>query len=130
MKIDTLFISDLDSYESLEDAYLRDLSKKARDLGLEIYAGSWSICPTSKVFRNKWGTAEEHLALGIRVAKALGSPVFRCVLGNGQDRLTEGGIEAPRPMYRMMAMEARAPVPIAAGEESITANVTIVWEIR
>jgi len=75
LKIDVLFISDLDSYESLEDGYLRDQAKKAHDLGLEIYAGGWSICPTSKSFRNKWGTAEEHLALGIRVAKAVGQRV-------------------------------------------------------
>lgn len=94
LKIDVLFISDLDSYESLEDAYLRDQAKKAHDLGLEIYAGGWSICPTSKNFRNKWGTAEEHLATGIRVAKALGSPVFRCILGKADDRKTEGGIDA------------------------------------
>ena len=40
----------------------------------------------------KWGTAEEHLALGIRVARALGSPVFRVVLGTREDRLTDGGI--------------------------------------
>ena len=94
LKIDVLFISDLDSYESLEDGYLRDQARKAHDLGLEIYAGSWSICPTSKSFRNKWGTAEEHLATGIRVAQALGSPVFRCVLGKADDRLSEGGIDA------------------------------------
>jgi len=94
LKVDVLFISDLDSYESLDDAYLRDLSKKARDRGVEIYAGGWSICPTSTFFRNKWGTAEELLALGIRVAQALGSPVFRCILGKADDRKTEGGIEA------------------------------------
>jgi len=94
LKLDVLFISDLDSYESLEDASLSDLAKKARDLGLEIYAGGWSICPTSNIFRKKWGTAEEFLALGIRVAKALGSPVFRCVLGNAKDRDSEGGIDA------------------------------------
>src|SRR4029079_6113102 len=54
----------------------------------------WSICPTSKAFRNKWGTAEEHLALTIRVAKALGSPVARVILGTQEDRKTPGGIEA------------------------------------
>ena len=43
--------------------------------------------------------------------------------------LSEGGGEAPRPMYRVMAMAA-APTPIAAGEESVNASVTIVWEIR
>ena len=34
------------------------------------------------------------MALGIRVAKTLGSPVIRCILGMGDDRKTEGGIEA------------------------------------
>ena len=94
LKCDTILISDLDAYESLDDAYLRDVKKHADGLGIEIYAGSWSICPTSKAFKNKWGTADEHLALGIRVAKALGSPVFRVILGTGEDRKTEGGIRA------------------------------------
>ncbi len=94
LKLDTLFISDLDAFESHEPAYLREVKAKADDLGLGLYVGSWSICPTSKTFKNKWGTAEEHLALGIRVAKALGSPVIRVVLGSGEDRKTDGGIEA------------------------------------
>jgi sugar phosphate isomerase/epimerase len=94
LKLDSLFLTDLDVYESFQESYLRDLKKKASDNGLVIYAGSWSICPTSKFFKNKWGTAEEHLALGIRVAKALQSPAFRCILGMGDDRATPGGIEA------------------------------------
>lgn len=94
LKADVLLISDLDSYESLEEKALAEVRAKAKDLGVQMYAGTWSICPTSKAFKNKWGTAEEHLRLGIRVAKALGSPVIRCVLGTRDDRKTEGGIEA------------------------------------
>ncbi len=94
LKLDSLFLTDLDVYENFEPGYLRDLKKKAEDNGLVIYAGSWSICQTSKHFKNKWGTAEEHLKLGIRVAKELGSPAFRCILGMGDDRTTPGGIEA------------------------------------
>jgi uncharacterized protein YggE len=33
-------------------------------------------------------------------------------------------------MYRVLAMAAPAPPPIEAGEESVSATVTIVWEIR
>jgi sugar phosphate isomerase/epimerase len=94
LKTDSLFITDLDAFESFEEKYLSELKTKAADQGLQIYLGTWSICPTSRSFRNKWGTAEEHLALGIRVAKALGSPVIRVVLGAGEDRRTDGGIEA------------------------------------
>ena len=44
----------------------------------------------------------------------------------------EGGGEMPvRPMARMMVAAApAAPPPVAAGEQSLTANVTISWEIR
>lgn len=94
LKCDTLFISDLDAFESLDDAALRDVKRKADAAGLGLYVGSWSICPTSKSFRNNRGTAEEHLRLGIRVAKTLGSPVFRVILGNLEDRKSEGGIRA------------------------------------
>src|SRR6266853_1236573 len=94
LKLDSILISDLDAYDSLEENALKEVKAKADDLGIQIHAGTWSICPTSKFFKNKWGTAEEHLALGIRVAKALGSPVIRCILGMGDDRKSEGGIEA------------------------------------
>jgi uncharacterized protein YggE len=44
--------------------------------------------------------------------------------------ISESGGEPPRPMYRMMAQAAESSVPVASGEESVTANVTMVWEIR
>lgn len=94
LKVDSLFITDLDAFEKLDDAYLGEMKAKAADKGLQIQVGTWSICPTSTTFKKNWGTAEEHLALGIRVAKALGSSVLRVILGNGGDRATPGGIEA------------------------------------
>jgi 3-oxoisoapionate decarboxylase len=94
LKTDSLFISDLDAFESLQPKYLAEIKARASDKGLQIHLGTWSICATSKSFKDKWGTPEEHLALGIRVAKALGSPVLRVILGNREDRKTPGGIEA------------------------------------
>jgi len=94
LKCDTLFISDLDAFESFEDTAVRAVRAQAEAAGLALYVGGWSICPTSKTFRSTWGTAEEHLRLGLRVAKALGSPLYRAVLGNMEDRKSEGGIQA------------------------------------
>lgn len=94
LKLDALLISDLDALGSLEDSNLREIRRRAADAGIELYAGSWSICPTSKTFKNTWGSAEEHLRLGLRVSRTLGSPVFRVVLGNMDDRRTPGGIRA------------------------------------
>jgi sugar phosphate isomerase/epimerase len=94
LKCDTLLISDLNAFESLEETALVKLRHQADAAGLELYVGSWSICPTSKTFKDTWGTAEEHLRLTIRVAKALGSPVARVVLGSMEDRKSDGGIQA------------------------------------
>ncbi len=94
IKCDNVFITDFGPFEKFDDDYLKDLRKTAADKGVQIWLGSWSICPTSKAFKKDWGTAEEHLALGIRMAKALGSPVFRVVLGTSADRDTPGGIDA------------------------------------
>ena len=94
VKADALFITDLGPFASFADNYLKDLRQRATDQGVEIWLGSWSICPTSRAFKKDWGTAEEHLRLGLRMARALGSPVFRVVLGTREDRKTPGGIEA------------------------------------
>ena len=94
LKTDSLFITDLDAFENHTEPYLKDIRAQASERGLQVHLGTWSICPTSKAFKNKWGTAEEHLALGIRMARTLGSPVIRVILGTGEDRKTEGGIEA------------------------------------
>ena len=90
---DSLFITDFDALESHEPAYLARVRQQAEAKRLKLQLGTWSIDPTSKAFRPNWGTAEEHLALGIRMANALGSPVLRVVLGTFEDRLTDGGIE-------------------------------------
>ena len=94
LELDSLLISDLDAFESLEDAHLKGLQARAADRGLQLHVGTWSICPSSVSFKPTHGTAEEHLRLGIRVARALGSPVVRVILGSWRDRLTPGGIGA------------------------------------
>lgn len=94
LKVDSLFITDLDAFESTETAHLKQIRSMAADKGIDVQLGTWSICPTAKSFRKNRGTAEEHLALGLRMAHDLGSPVLRVVLGGREDRQTPGGIEA------------------------------------
>ena len=94
LRCDSLFITDLGPFKNFEESYLKEVKAYADDKGIKLYIGSWSICPTSPSFKDTWGTAEEHLALGIRISKTLGSPAFRVILGSRRDRSTEGGIEA------------------------------------
>ena len=52
----------------LDPANLRQVRQYAEKLGIEVEIGMKSICPTSKMFEPKDGTAEEQLAV---VARAL-----------------------------------------------------------
>ncbi len=102
----SMLISDLDAFESLDAGYLEGIRARGDAKNLKIHLGTWSVCPTSKAFRPNRGTADEHLALGIRSARALGSPVIRVVLGTWEDRLTDGGIE--RHMESLLGVCRRA----------------------
>jgi len=117
---DSLFITDLDAYESFEIGYLSRIRTIASAKGVTIHAGTWSICPTSKAFKPNWGNAEEHLTLAINVAKGVGSPVIRVVLGTMEDRLTDGGIERH--------MEETAKVCRACKSKAQDAGVKIAIE--
>jgi sugar phosphate isomerase/epimerase len=93
LEVDTLLLSDLGVYESLEEGYLNKIRAHAEKAKVELHAGTGSICPTSTAYNEKrLGPAPEHLKLVIRVAGALGSPVARCYLGTRRDREGDGGI--------------------------------------
>jgi len=119
-QVDTVLFSDLDVYESHEMGYLRDLRKKAADRGLEIQAGTGGICPSSSSFNKKWGTAEEHLSLTLKVAGAVGSTVARCYQGSARDRTSEGGLAA--------RMEDTVKVCKAVRSRAMDAGITIAIE--
>src|ERR1051325_4131889 len=92
--VEVVLFSDLDVYENFSDDSLRDLKHRADDKGIALYAGMLSVCPSSEIFDARRGAAEEQLKQCLRVARALGSPVARCVLGNVNDRRSTGGIAA------------------------------------
>ncbi len=94
LKVDTVLFSDLDVYENHTDSHLKEIRKKAYDLGIEIQVGTGSICPSARSFNTKYGTAEEHLVLLIRVAQAIGSRAARCYQGTADDRKLPGGLDA------------------------------------
>jgi sugar phosphate isomerase/epimerase len=120
LNVDAVLFSDLDVYEDLSDAYLQRIKEQADRLGIELHAGTGSICPTSAAFSDRWGAAEEHLALTIRVARALGSPVARCYLGTMADRKSDGGIARH--------MESTVAVCRALRSQAVDASVTIAIE--
>lgn len=85
-QIRTVHFSEIRFMGSLEDAHLKKVRAKAEELGIEVELGMRSICPTSKLFDPKQGTAEQQLQRMIRAAKTVGSPIIRCFLGSMNDR--------------------------------------------
>jgi sugar phosphate isomerase/epimerase len=121
LKVDTLLLSDLDVYESLEADYLSKVKLQAEQAEVELQAGTGSICPTSQSYnQDKWGPAEDHARLLIRTASRLGSRVARCYLGSRRDRQSDGGIDSH--------IEQMVKVLQAVGSEAEDANVKIAVE--
>jgi sugar phosphate isomerase/epimerase len=71
---------------NLEPDNLRKVGAYSKEKNIEVEIGMKSICPTSKMFEAKDGTAEEQLARMIVSAGIVGSRIVRCVLGSAEDR--------------------------------------------
>jgi len=93
-KVQVVHFSEIRFIGNLEPDHLRKVREQAGKLGLEVEIGMRSICPTSKMFDPKQGTAEEQLGRMIDAADIVGSKIVRCVLGSGDDRTKPGPIEA------------------------------------
>ena len=91
-KFETIHYSEIRFIGSLEDEHLKKVKAKADEHGIQIELGMRSICPTSKAFDPKQGTAEQQIQRMIRAAKVAGSQIVRCFLGTSSDR-EGGGIE-------------------------------------
>ncbi len=85
-KAKVVHFSEIRFIGSLEEQNLRRVREHAEKLGIEIEIGMRSICPTSKMFDAKAGTAEEQLTRMIDAARIAGSKIVRAVLGSMEDR--------------------------------------------
>jgi len=86
LKLDTIQLSGLDDYQSLDPAHLAQVKDHAARVGIAIDAGIGCICPLSKGWNAGNGTPTEYLLKGLRVAKAVGAPSMRCYMGASGDR--------------------------------------------
>jgi hypothetical protein len=80
-KAKVVHFSEIRFIGSLEPDNLRAVRRRAEELGIQVEIGMKSICPTSKMFEAKAGTAEEQIARMIDAAKLVGSQIVRAVLG-------------------------------------------------
>jgi len=86
LKLDTVQLSGLGDYESLEPAHLAKVKDHAARVGVAIDAGIGCICPLSSGWNPREGNPTDYLLKGLRVAKAVGAHSMRCYLGANADR--------------------------------------------
>ena len=84
--LQVVHFSDLTPFASLDDSYLVQVKTHADRSGIDLEVGMLSICPTSSIFSGDRGTATEQLSEMLHIARLLGSPIVRCVLGANADR--------------------------------------------
>jgi sugar phosphate isomerase/epimerase len=103
----------------LEPENLKRVRRRAEELGIEIEIGMRSICPTSKMFDPKAGTADEQLGRMIDSAVIVGSKIVRAVLGSADDR-------KPGPLSRHI--ESMVAVLRRARSKAMDAGIKIAIE--
>jgi hypothetical protein len=112
-------------------ARLEDVNKLGGALDALVAAGANQINGISFSIQNDAPLLEKARAQAIADARLRAETYAKAAgvtLGPVLS-ISEGGGEAPpRPMYRMAAMAA--DTQIAPGEQSVTANVSVAWEIH
>jgi len=86
LKLDTVQLSSLNDYESLEPAHLAKVKEHAERAGITIDAGIYTICELSTSWNPKEGSSTAYLRKGLSVAHAVGARVLRCAMGTRADR--------------------------------------------
>ena len=120
LKLDTVQISSVGDYESLDAAHLERVKKHAASRAITIDAGTGCVCPTSSSYSPKDKDPVEYTLQGLRVAHAVGAGAMRCFLGSRPDRLGPLPIEAH--------MEAIIKVFRAVRQQALDLNVKIALE--
>lgn len=109
-KLDTIQLSSLGDFESLDPAYLQKVKDHAARLGIPVQTGMGSICPSAATFDRNATDPAAYVLRGLRASKAVGSTVMRCYLGNSQDRRgkipIEGHIENTVKLLKALRSQA------------------------
>jgi 3-oxoisoapionate decarboxylase len=137
LKLDTIQISGLEDYESLEPDYLTRVNDHAARLGIAIDGGMGCICPLSTRWNAKDGDPKENVLRGLRVAKAVGASSMRCYMGSAEDRRgkypMEALLESTAAIFRSvrsqaMDLEVRIALENHAGDMQAHEVRTIIEE--
>ncbi|HEY8948373.1 MAG TPA: SIMPL domain-containing protein [Rhizomicrobium sp.] len=128
-------LRDITGYQVSNTVSVRvnDLAKVGPTLDALVSSGANSIGDIAFMIKDPKPLMAQARAAAVADAVARAQTLARAagVTLGPITSINESGYSEPRPMYRMAAMAAApAPTPIAAGEETVTAGVSITWAIR
>jgi sugar phosphate isomerase/epimerase len=125
-KLDTIQISALEDFESLEPAHLAKVKDRAAALGIVLDGGMGCICPASYSWSARNGDPAQNLAKGLRAAKGIGATSMRCFMGSSDDRFGTANGRPPIPIDKLM--EATIAVFRSVRAQAQDLNVKIALE--
>lgn len=100
-KLDTIQISSLDDYETLDSAHLAKVKDRAAQLGLALDGGMGCVCPASYSWSARNGDPKANILRGLKASHDIGSTSMRCFMGSSDDRFGTAAKPA-KPIEQLM----------------------------
>lgn len=88
-KLQVIQFADANTLGGLEPEHARNVKAYADQKGVLLEMGMGTICPTSSGWGPHKGPIEPWILRHVEVAKLLGSPLLRCLLGSARERKGE-----------------------------------------
>jgi 3-oxoisoapionate decarboxylase len=128
LKLDGVFLQDSTDPEINNLAHWKEVGQRAKDLGLHIETGIGAVLPKDP---DQMEGSREQLLLGIERAKAVGSPIVRCLHAGDRDHLPPGSIEQHRKTMVKLLRSIRQQTMDAGLKIAIENHKDLqAWEMR
>jgi uncharacterized protein len=112
---------------------VEDLSKLGATLDALVSSGANNLGDSAFAIRDPKPLLAKARAAAVADAISRAQVLARAAgvtLGPVMSISENSGFESPRPMMAMAMRAVPSAVPVAAGQESVTASVSMTWEIR
>ncbi len=118
-RLDAIFLQDTSDPGAMDPAHWREVKARVTDLGLRIETGTGAVLPrTAEDFSQR----AEQLRVHLRRAKAMGSPLIRCLIAGMRSQLPEGPVE--------QHIESMARLLKSVKSEAVDAGVKFAVEVH
>lgn len=128
LKLDAVFLQDSLDPETNNLTHWREIGAYARELKLHIECGVGAVLPKSAADLEQ---SRQSLLLGVERAKAVGSPIVRCLHAGDRDHLPPGSMEQHIETMTKLLKSVRSQVLDAGLKIAIENHKDLqAWEMR